>query len=209
MQTLMQKYIMEMIGSYFLTVAITLTGNPLSIGFMLAAMIFIGGHISGAHCNPVVSLAMFLRNKLKLHDMIGYMAAQLVGALCALLLFNSITGTVFVPDMAADLPLWISVKMELILTFVFCWVVITVLSQGIERGMVNYHAALSIGFTLMAVGFVGGLLNPAVGLATMIVNIAKNGTFTQANHALIYVISPLMGSIIAAYCYRFFNENNR
>lgn len=201
------KYIMEFIGALFLTLAITLTGNPIAIGFMLAAMIVVGGHISGAHCNPAVSLSMFLRNQLSMNDFLFYAAAQTAGAACAIMLFNVITGAIFAPDMAAELPLWVCLVMEGILTFVFCWVVLTLATRS-DRSATMSHMPILVGFTLMTIAFVGGLFNPAVGLAAYIINMVKGGAFVEINHLLIYVVAPLVGGFFATHAYHFLNDNN-
>ena len=60
----MKKYLTEFIGTLFLVLIIGLTQNPLAIGFGLTVLVYMGAHISGAHYNPVVSLAMFIKKKL-------------------------------------------------------------------------------------------------------------------------------------------------
>lgn len=201
------KYIMEFIGALFLTLAITLTGNPIAIGFMLAAMIVVGGHISGAHCNPAVSLAMFLRHQLSLNDFFLYAAAQTAGAFCAMILFNVITGALFVPDMAAELPLWVCLVVEGLLTFLLCWVILTLVTRS-DRAATLSHVPLLVGFTLMTIAFIGGVFNPAVGLAAYAINMANGGTFVEVNHLLIYVVAPLVGGFFATHAYHFLNNNN-
>ena len=68
----MKKYVVELIGTFFLVATIGFTvlkpGDagamaPLAIGSALMVMIFAGGHVSGAHHNPAVTLAVFLRGK--------------------------------------------------------------------------------------------------------------------------------------------------
>ena len=61
----MRDYLMEFLGTMFLVLAIALTGNPLAIGMMLMAMVYIGGHVSGAHYNPAVTISVWMRGKLK------------------------------------------------------------------------------------------------------------------------------------------------
>ena len=82
------KYLYEFIGTFFLvlTVGMTVLGPngagalaPLAIGASLAVMVFAGGHISGGHYNPAVSLAVFLRGRLNIQDLSLYWIAQLVG----------------------------------------------------------------------------------------------------------------------------------
>ena len=94
----MKEYAMEFIGAIFLVLAIALTGNPLAIGIMLMAMVYIGGHISGAHYNPAVTLAVWIRGKLNLNKVFGYMAAQVLGAFAAAYIFYFLSGKTFVPS---------------------------------------------------------------------------------------------------------------
>ena len=65
----MNKYIIEFLGTFFLVLIIGLTGNPLAIGLGLATLIYMGAHISGAHYNPVVTLAMFINKEIGLKEM--------------------------------------------------------------------------------------------------------------------------------------------
>src|SRR4029450_2237230 len=85
----MNKYITELIGTFFLVLTIgcsVLAGGPhvvppLAIGAVLMVMVFAGGHVSGAHYNPAVTLAVFLRGRCPAGDVVPYMASQIVGAL--------------------------------------------------------------------------------------------------------------------------------
>src|SRR6201982_2639345 len=87
----MNKYVAEFIGTFFLvlTIGCTVVGNgagtlaPLAIGSALMVMIFAGGHISGAHFNPAVTLGVWLRGKCETKDVPGYMISQIVGAMLA------------------------------------------------------------------------------------------------------------------------------
>src|SRR5438874_4099010 len=88
----MKKYIVELIGTFFLVLTIGCVvakpkdaGDfaPLAIGSMLMVMIFAGGHISGAHYNPAVTLAVWLRGKCSTADLPGYLVAQVAGAVLA------------------------------------------------------------------------------------------------------------------------------
>src|SRR5712664_3605494 len=96
----MDKYIAEFIGTFFLvlTVGCTVVGNgagalaPLAIGSALMVMIFAGGHISGGHFNPAVTLGVWLRGKCETKDVAPYMAAQIVGAVLAAWVVNFLKG---------------------------------------------------------------------------------------------------------------------
>jgi aquaporin Z len=77
------KLIIETLGTFFICLTAILASNPLSAAAILCAMLYMGGNISGAHYNPAVSLAVFLRKKLTIKRLFGYMAAQFLAALLA------------------------------------------------------------------------------------------------------------------------------
>ena len=77
------KLIIEFLGTFFLCLAAILASNPLAAPAVLCAMIYMGGNISGAHYNPAVSLAIFLRKKLTPKRLFGYMAVQFLAAILA------------------------------------------------------------------------------------------------------------------------------
>src|SRR4029453_8872817 len=87
----MNKYIAEFIGTFFLvlTIGCTVIGAgagviaPLAIGAALMVMIFAGGHISGAHYNPAVTLGVLIRGRLSVTDAIPYILSQLAAAALA------------------------------------------------------------------------------------------------------------------------------
>src|SRR5436305_12749110 len=87
----MHKYIAEFIGTFFLVLTIGCTGvgaasgviAPLAIGAVLMVMVFAGGHISGAHYNPAVTVGMLIRGKVNAGDVVPYMVAQLAGSAVA------------------------------------------------------------------------------------------------------------------------------
>ena len=90
----MKNYITEFIGTFFLVLTIGLTGDPIAIGTMLMVMVYMGGHISGAHYNPAVSIAMIIRGLLSVKEAINYILSQLSGAILAVLLVNWLGGTI-------------------------------------------------------------------------------------------------------------------
>ena len=85
----MKKYIIELIGSVFLVLIIGLTENPIAIGLGLAVLVYMGAHISGAHYNPVVTLAMYINDQIDLKESGKYIASQLTGSVVACLLYTS------------------------------------------------------------------------------------------------------------------------
>jgi aquaporin Z len=85
----MRKYLAEFIGTFFLVLTVCAavsagaTVAPIAIGGVLAAMIFAGGHISGGHFNPAVTLAVYLRGRLDVRDLPWYLGAQVLAGLAA------------------------------------------------------------------------------------------------------------------------------
>lgn len=201
----MKRYVMEGVGTLFLTLAISLTGNPIAIGFMLMAMIFVGGHISGGHFNPAVSFALFLEKRLSSHDLMFYWLAQSIGACFALCLFMAITNNMFVPEMQLGGSAVFAMGMEALFTIVFCWVILTMVMD------IRYQAMLFqpvvIGSTLMTIAFIGGLFNPAVAVGSLMCNLLKNGVMLDFPSMMIYVCGPLLGAFVASLLFNYFHKN--
>ncbi len=106
----MNKYIAEFIGTFFLVLTIGCTGigagagviAPLAIGAALMVMVFAGGHISGAHYNPAVTLGVLIRGKVNATDVVPYWVAQLAGAAVAAVIVSKVvmTGAFAVGDIS-------------------------------------------------------------------------------------------------------------
>ena len=74
----MNKYTIEFLGTFFLVLIIGLSQNPVAIGLGLAVLVYMGAHISGAHYNPVVTLAMYINDQIDLKESGKYIASQLI-----------------------------------------------------------------------------------------------------------------------------------
>src|SRR5437868_1170848 len=96
----MNKYIAEFIGTFFLVLtigcAVVIGGAgviaPLAIGAALMVMVYAGGHISGGHYNPAVTLAVWIRGRCATKDVVPYWVAQLAAAIVASLVLNYLKG---------------------------------------------------------------------------------------------------------------------
>ena len=126
----MNKYIAEFIGTFFLvlTVGCTVIGNgagalaPLAIGSALMVMIFAGGHISGGHFNPAVTLGVWLRGKCAAKDVAPYMISQIIGAVLAAFAVKFLKqGAAVTPLQPATLPALLA---EFLFTFALVYVVL-------------------------------------------------------------------------------------
>jgi aquaporin Z len=195
----MRKYITEFIGTFFLvlTVGLTVLGEspmaPLAIGSSLMIMVYMGGHVSGGHYNPAVSLAVFLRGKMaSVGEFAMYVVSQCAGAVAAALVVYAILGRTFAPAPAATATVTGALTVELLYTFALALVVLN--SAVAVKTLGNSFYGLAIGFTIVVAAFAGGPIsggafNPAVGLGPIVVN-ALLGGGTVAN-LWIYLVGPL------------------
>ena len=205
----MKNYITEFIGTFFLVLTIGLTGNPLAIGVMLMVMVYMGGHISGAHYNPAVSIAMILRGLLSVKEAINYILSQLAGAILAALLVNWLSESILEllpmkvgpnPDVS---PIQILV-VEAIFTFALVLVILNVATNPKTEG--NSYYGLAIGFTIMAGAFAGGgisggVYNPAVGTGPILID-AIMGDGNTLSNLWYYLVGPITGAISASFVYK-------
>jgi aquaporin Z len=205
----MRNYLTEFIGTFFLVLTIGLTvlsGTPLAplaIGASLMIMVYMGGHVSGAHYNPAVTLAVTLRGKLAAKDALPYVLAQLAGALAAALATRLIMGHTFAPAPADQASTLGALLVELLYTFALCLVVLNAATSSRTHG--NSFYGLAIGFTIVVAAFAGGPIsggafNPAVGIGPTVVDAVLGGGSFQ--HLWLYIVGPLLGGILAASVFR-------
>ena len=211
----MKSFVTEFIGTFFLVFTVCLTagmGNeyaPFAIGSALMIMVYMGGHISGGHYNPAVTLAVYLRGKMAVRDVAPYMIMQLLGAIIAALVAHWLTGRAFAPDPGVGTKPIGALAGEFFFTFALALVVLNVATASKTAG--NSYFGLAIGFTVMvgayAVGLIsGGALNPAVGTGPALVRFAVEGG-TLAN-VWIYLVGPFLGGAAAAGVFKVQNPGD-
>lgn len=205
----MSKLLTEFIGTFFLvlTIGLVVVGDlpmaPLTIGSVLMVMVYMGGHISGAHYNPAVSLAIALRGKMSGSDMILYWATQMAAAVVAALMVRTITGAGFAAAPGAEASTTGALLIEVLFTFALALVVLQVATSPKTEG--NSFYGLAIGFTVMVGAWAGGAIsggafNPAVGVGPILVE-AFSGNGSLVNLWL-YVVGPLLGGCLAVVVYK-------
>jgi aquaporin Z len=209
----MRKYITEFIGTFFLvlTIGMVVIGGkgdfaPLAIGSSLMVMIFAGGHISGAHYNPAVTLAVLIRGKITPGDAFAYMISQILGAAAASLAVMYLLNDK-VPDTAAEMANTTKgLLSELLGTFALAFVVLNVATAKGTNG--NSFYGLAIGFTVLAMalafgGVSGGAFNPAVAFG---ISLLKLASWTNI---WVYLVGCFGGAALAAIVFRICNPDDK
>lgn len=205
----MIRYLTEFIGTFFLVLTIGLVvlgGAPagaLAIGSVLMVMVYMGGHVSGAHYNPAVSLAAVLGGKLEKRELVPYWLSQLAGAVAAALAVRAILGQTFAPAPGPEASILGAWLVELLFTFALCLVVFHTAMHAKTKG--NSYYGLAIGFTVTAGAIAGGPIsggafNPAVGVGPILVH-ATVGDGGLAD-LLFYIVAPCLGATLAAIVFR-------
>ena len=202
----MKKYLVEFIGTFFLVLTIGMTVidpvvavgfAPLAIGAALMIMVYAGGHVSGGHYNPAVTIAVWLRGRCATSDVPGYIIAQVLGAAAAsfiTLYFKGhpvLTGkeVVVVPALIA----------EAIGTFALCYVILNVATAKATAGNSNYGLAIGFTVTVMAYalsGISGGAFNPAVAVGGTLMHLVK------ASNLWIYLVANFAAGVLAALVFK-------
>jgi aquaporin Z len=196
-----RKLVVEAIGTFFLVFTVgqvvlePSAGDlaPLAIGFALMVMVYAGGHISGGHYNPAVTLGVFLRGKATAAELGGYIAAQVVAGAVAALAVMYLKGDV--APVPQPLPVVPALLAEFLFTFALVYVVLNVATAPGTEG--NSYFGLAIGSTVLvgayAVGAVSGAaFNPAVAVGVVMMGLAR------AADLWIYLVADLAGGAVAA-----------
>jgi aquaporin Z len=208
----MRKYLTEFIGTFFLVLTIGCTvllhGSgvipPLAIGSALMVMVFAGGHVSGGHYNPAVTLGVWIRGRCPGKDVIPYWFSQIAGGVLAAIVVDFLRGSI--PVGAISVNVGQALVAEFLFTFALVYVVLNVATAKGTSG--NSFYGLAIGFTVMvgafAVGGIsGGAFNPAVavGISTMRISPWPN--------LWIYLCAELFGALVAGLTFRFINPEDK
>lgn len=209
----MRKYVTEFIGTFGLvfTVGCTVMSGsalaPLAIGAALMVMVYAGGHISGGHYNPAVTLGVLLRGKMPSDDVVPYWVAQLLGAFIAAWLARFVINPVGVHTafLGSGHTILAALLAEFIFTFALVYVVLNVATSKDQPN--NSFFGLAIGFTVtvgaFAVGAVSGAaFNPAVAFGAMLMGIINWTNFW------IYLLANLLGGAVAAITFRYLNPDD-
>tara|TARA_B100001175_G_C19469854_1_gene621147 strand:- start:1022 stop:1636 length:615 start_codon:yes stop_codon:yes gene_type:complete len=200
----MKKYLTEFIGTFFLVLIIGLSKNPLAIGFGLTILVYMGAHISGAHYNPAVSLAMLMRKEININDFIKYISSQVLGAsLAAYVVSIMMSNMIVQPDLQE--PVAVILIAELLFTYLLVFVILNVATHPNLEG--NSFYGFAIGLTVMTGAYcvgplTGGVFNPAVSIGPSLIDLITGNGISQ--HFLwYYLTAPVVGSVLAVIHFNF------
>lgn len=210
----MKKYITEFIGTFFLVLTVGLSVNggagnmaPIAIGAALMVMIYAGGHISGGHYNPAVTLAVLIRGKISTAEALPYMVVQIIGGAAAAFAVQYLIGNDKMPEVAIANPDAIKALIaEVLGTFALAYVVLNVATAKANAG--NSYFGLAIGFTVTVMAyslgsFSGGAFNPAVAVGISFMKMAAWADIW------IYLAGCFGGGLLAALVFKMNNPDDK
>ena len=208
-----RKDAVEAIGAFFLVFTVAVSGlshstfTPLAAGSALMVMVYAGGHISGGHYNPAVTLAALVRRRIGWGQAVQYWIVQLVAGVVAGLVARAVVDPATVTTLRpSGRALGATAVVELLFTFALCYVVLNVATSKDQPG--NSFFGLAIGFTVAAGAFaVGGIsgaaFNPAVSLGA-----AVGGLFAWST-LWVYLVAQAVAGIAAGLVFRALNPDDK
>ena len=208
----LRKYVTEAIGTLLLVFTVGASVRnasvlaPIAIGAILMAMIYAGGHISGAHYNPAVTLAVLVRRRITVRNAIVYWVAQIAGGLAgAALVIAIVAPGQLKPDVLSGRDLLAAIIAELLFTFALCYVVLNVATSKDHPD--NSFYGLAIGFTVAAGavavgGLSGAAFNPAVVIGGVVMNVFGSSVVAY------FIATQLIAAVLAGWTFRALNSGD-
>jgi aquaporin Z len=206
-----RKYLAELVGTFILVVIGSMTivaagamSTPIQVvvpfgfGLGLLAAIQSAGYVSGGHFNPAVTVGALLDRRIDVMNAVGYIVAQVVGAIAASSVVLLVASQKAVQDTASSFPQGKMVNafaVEVLLTAIFLLVILTVTKRAPN------HAAFAIPLTLTVIHFAGipfsgASVNPARSLAPALVGGTIDGNI------IVWIAGPVVGAILGWAVYR-------
>ena len=204
--TMQQKLTTEFIGTFFLSLTICTAAvygsagdyAPFGIAATLMVMIYAGGHISGAHYNPAVTVSIYLRGACEKDEVLPYIASQVIAAISAAIVVESLLFPDALSPEMADLGTN-AVVAELLFTFALAYVILNVATTESTSGNGYYGAAIAL-VVLAGAITVGSIslasFNPAVTSALIV-----SGKLALAD-SWMHFVPQFVGAIMATYVYK-------
>lgn len=192
---------------------VDVVGIALAFGLAIVAMAYSIGKISGCHVNPAVSLAMLINKKITLKEFGFYVLSQILGALAgsALLLVIKKNAEMDITALGANgygalssvnIGLWGALLVEIILTFVFVFVILGVTSDKKYDSISGIVIGLTLTFVhLLGIPLTGTSVNPARSLAPALLTGGE-----ALSQVWVFIVAPLVGAALAGFLFKVLNE---
>jgi MIP family channel proteins len=208
--SLPQRAVAEGLGTFFLVLigpgavmvdayshgALGPTGIALAFAFVVLAMVYALGHLSGAHINPAVTIAFWSIGRLPARDVVPYAVAQCAGAIVASQVLRLVLGPI--GRLGATLPhvgTGRSFLIEWLFSFVLMLVIMAVASDNrVADGFAGLAVGLTVGFCALLGALTGASMNPARSLGPAVAGGGWSGHW-------IYWLAPISGMLTAAWAY--------
>lgn len=209
-----KKYIAEFIGTFVLVLfacgTAVITGcskdfnaayavTAAAFGLVIVAMAYSVGNISGCHINPAVSIAMLVNGKLSRKDFIGYVVAQFLGATAGAAVLMLLVGkdAGLGTNSLYEGSIWLSMLVEVILTFIFVFAILGVTSKESNSGVAGIVIGLSLTLVhIFGIHFTGTSVNPARSFGPALL---MGGDAIKC--VWVFILAPLVGGVLAALAY--------
>ena len=210
-----KKYVAELIGTFVLVFmgcgaavflgAATGVGHfavAMAFGLSIVAMAYVIGGISGCHINPAVSFAMLINKKISVRDYVGYVIAQVVGAIAAAALLQGLLSMSGLTDLTgglgsngiANVGVGAALIIEVVLTFIFVFVILGVVSDSSKSNVAGIVIGLTLVFVhIVGIPLTGTSVNPARSIGPAL--FARGDALADL---WVFIIAPLVGAALAA-----------
>jgi glycerol uptake facilitator-like aquaporin len=199
----MKQYIGEMVGTFFVAVAVAFGAGPIAIGCMFALMMYVGASTKSGYYNPVITFTLWLRSLITTTELMYFVCAQVIGTLAATALSLLISGGLFAftPEVFLYWGL-MEILFGALLSLVALACVVPMM-----RGVLPSIYSFVMGAVLMVIAFMNGLCNPVIALTTLVLNLLVGGLIVEwkafAQVSLVYLLCPLIGSFLANAYYNY------
>lgn len=219
------KVVNEFYGTFVLimvincSVAMESNLAPFAIGMTLTAVVFGGGHISGAHYNPAVSLAVLIRDhhkddndksKFHLSGLLEYWFAQVLGGIFGAITGYCLTSGHVAPGPGEGFSLPQAIGAEIVATMFLAYTVLSVATTTAshEAHNSNHFYGLCIGLSVFASavgvgGISGGCFNPAVGTGLLVATSVAGESGIE--NLWLFWVGDLLGAVLAAILFMLTN----
>lgn len=188
----------EFTGSFFLMLALGLSGDPLAAGLLLIALLYLGKELSGAHYNPAVTLGFWAAGELPGRTLLAYLLFQTAGFLVGALLIYHLAGGVLIPVTGGYSPGAVEASVELLFAALFCMTYLVVFLKPALSKTALYGVIIAFcyaGILMAGQPVSGGVFNPALPAAWSLLELFLYGDVQPG--ALTYLLAPAAGGLIA------------